>query len=158
MLRPYHARAHAITAAKQNVRVPDVRFPEHAAPAVARAFRLGARGSFEIVHEPAHDALLHQPRRPRRPGVSGSSKIDRRTSNSVSPTLPASGELPWSTVFPDSACSSGSTTAASPAGVNTTGSAPSGGVTTVSAAASRVSIERTSVSRSASPGMSAPTY
>src|ERR1051326_160462 len=47
-----------------------------------------------------------------RPGVSGSSTIDRRSSNIFSPTLPASGELPWRTVLPESACSSGRTTAA----------------------------------------------
>src|SRR6266446_9332794 len=61
MLRPYIG----ITA-KQNVRVPDMRFPEHPAPAVAGALRFGARRGFEIVHELPYDALLHQPRRARR--------------------------------------------------------------------------------------------
>src|SRR5882762_5713500 len=61
MLRPYIG-----IAAKQNVRVSDVRFPEHPAPAVAGALGFGARRSFEIVHELPQDAPLHQPRRARR--------------------------------------------------------------------------------------------
>src|SRR5947209_6027997 len=166
MLRP---SMYAVPDAKQDIRVPDVRFAEYPASAVAGALGLRARGGLKVVHEPSDGAAFDQPRGPRGDTfvVDGPGRRPARSERIVDDRQPliehhcsdfaASGELPWSTVFPDSACSSGSTTAARPAGVNTTGSEPSGGVTMVSAAERRVSIERISASRSPSLGMSAPT-
>src|SRR6266550_7384822 len=57
MLRPY---MRAIRHPKHNVRVADVRFPKHPAPAVARALSLGARGRFEVVDESPYDTTLDQ--------------------------------------------------------------------------------------------------
>src|SRR5690349_10652916 len=51
---------------KQNVRVPDVRLAEHAAPAVPGALRLRARRGLEVVDEPADEAVLDQARTTRR--------------------------------------------------------------------------------------------
>src|SRR5712664_4778884 len=51
---------YTIGPAKQNVRVPNVRFPKHPAPAVARALCLGARRGFEIVDESPHGTPLYQ--------------------------------------------------------------------------------------------------
>src|SRR5258708_40200879 len=58
MLRPYTCTN--TLAAKQHVRIPDLWFAEDAAPAVAGALRLGARGGFEVVDELPHDPALHQ--------------------------------------------------------------------------------------------------
>src|SRR5437899_12933868 len=59
------ASPHAIPDAKQNVRVPDVRFAEYPAPAVAGALGLRARGGLEVVHEPSDGAAFDEPRGPR---------------------------------------------------------------------------------------------
>ena len=59
------ASPHAIPDAKQNVRVPDVRFAEYPAPAVAGTLGLRARGGLEVVHEPSDGAAFDEPRGPR---------------------------------------------------------------------------------------------
>src|SRR5438876_32120 len=63
MLRSY---MYAIPDAKQNVRVPDVRFAEYPAPAVAGTLGLRARGGLEVVHEPSDGAAFDESRDVRR--------------------------------------------------------------------------------------------
>ncbi len=55
----------AIRHAKQDVRVTDVRLPEHAASSVSGALGLGAGGSLQVVDETSHGAALHEGGTPR---------------------------------------------------------------------------------------------
>src|SRR5436189_5370247 len=58
MLRP--CTCANTVAPKYDVRVPDTRFPEHAAMAIARAFGVGASGRLEVIDEPAHFSMLDE--------------------------------------------------------------------------------------------------
>src|SRR2546428_9874256 len=57
---PYVSTKRPVRHPKYHVRVANVRFPEHPAPAVARALCLGARGGFEIVDESPDSTPLDQ--------------------------------------------------------------------------------------------------
>jgi len=110
---------------------------------------LWPRGCLEVVHEGAHDAALHQSRRGgghtfviegtrcRAVRPQRSSLIERRVSNTCSPTLAASGELPCKTVLPERPARSADDGGEAPRREHD-GNAPSGGVTIVSAGSSRV--------------------
>src|SRR5713226_5933698 len=65
MLHAYMPTMRAVADAKQNIRVPDVRFAEYPTSAVAGALGLRARGGLEVVHEPSDGAAFDEPRGPR---------------------------------------------------------------------------------------------
>src|SRR6266581_969596 len=87
--------------------------------------RTTPRSTRRITRDATHSSSTG--REAARPAQSGSSASENAGSNTCSPTLPASGEMPWSTALPDSACVTGSISAERPEGVKTTGSAPWGG-------------------------------